>query len=209
MDKPIFKMVRKRMVSTRLQGWRNNYVGQTYSAGLPWSSGLGRREGSWRRSCSHLLLPCPQWIGGPPRAAPRTHLVVQQASGVSESLGAGGASVGPLAGVGAQVVSQVEAVLKALATARARVGLERGVPSEVAPQVRAVPEALATFAAVKGHPGSRGRRGWPWGSKRGRNPRQRGLVHGGGSRGGWGRSLEYRGGTEAGQGHLCTGRSLP
>lgn len=66
MDKPIFKMVRKRMVSTRLQGWRNNYVGQTYSAGLPWSSGFGRRKGSWRRSCSHLLLPCPEWIGAPP-----------------------------------------------------------------------------------------------------------------------------------------------
>lgn len=103
MDKPIFKMVRKRMVSTRLQGWRNNYVGQTYSAGLPWSSGFGRREGSWRRSCSHLLLPSrvdrSPTVSAPPRAAPRTHLVVQQASGVSESLGAGGASVGPLARV--------------------------------------------------------------------------------------------------------------
>ena len=41
--------------------------------------------------------------------------MMQQAGGVSEPLGAGGAAVGSLAGVRAQVVGQVEAVLEALA----------------------------------------------------------------------------------------------
>jgi hypothetical protein len=61
--------------------------------------------------------------------------VVQQAGGVTEPLGAGRASVGPLTSVRAQVVGQVEAVLEALAAAWTCVGLERCVPGKVAPQV--------------------------------------------------------------------------
>lgn len=111
----------------------------------------------------------------------RTHLVVQQAGGVSEPLGAGGAAVGPLAGVRAQVVGQVEAVLEAFAAARTRVRFERGVPSEVAPQVRAVAEALATLTAVKRDAGGNG--GRSRGRDRGRW--QRGVIHGGVVRGQW------------------------
>lgn len=97
-------------------------------------------------------------------------LVVQQAGGVSEPLGAGGAAVGPLACVRAQVVGQVEAVLEALAAARTRMGLERSVPGEVAPQIRAVAEALATLTAVKRDAGGGGGRCWGlgWGRDRGR-----------------------------------------
>lgn len=98
-----------------------------------------------------------------------THLVMQQARGVPEALGAGGAAVGPLPGVGAQVIGQVEAVLEALSAARTRVGLERRVPGKVAPQVRAVTEALATLTAVKWDPrGAGGRHGGGWSGDGGR-----------------------------------------
>lgn len=111
--------------------------------------------------------------------------MVQQARGVSEPLGAGGAAVRPLAGVRAQVVGQVEAVLEALAAARTRVGFERSVPGEVAPQVGAVAEALATLTAVKRDAGSSsGRsRGRGRGGDLGRW--QRGVIHGGVARGQW------------------------
>lgn len=110
---------------------------------------------------------------------------MQQAGGVSEPLGAGGAAVGSLAGVRAQVVGQVEAVLEALATARTRVGFERSVPSEVAPQIRAVAKALATLTAVKRDAGgSSGRsRGRGPGGERGRW--QRRIIHGGAVQGQW------------------------
>lgn len=120
-DKPAFKMVRERTVNTRLQtlpgiggcsssgGETINYVGQTCSAGSCFDCFFGRKENeifyekeAGEGVCSHLLLPFSGWNGAPgsqPREAPRTHLVVQQASGVSESLRAGRTSVGTLAGV--------------------------------------------------------------------------------------------------------------
>lgn len=112
---------------------------------------------------------------------------MQQAGGVSEPLGAGGAAVGSLAGVRAQVVGQVEAVLEALAAARTRVGFERSVPSEVAPQIRAVAKALATLTAVKRDAGgssgrSRARGRGPGGE---RGSWQRRVIHGGAVQGQW------------------------
>lgn len=84
--KPIFKIVRKRIINTRLQilvGIRGFMWGKLTSQG-------------------HLQPPFPEWNGVPVSllcVAPQTHLVVQQASGVSESLRAGRASIGPFTSV--------------------------------------------------------------------------------------------------------------
>lgn len=141
----------------------------------PWARCLLPRVGPWLQECVQ-----PREAAGP---ACGTHLVVQQAGGVSEPLGAGRTAVGPLACVRAQVVGQVEAVLEALAAARTRVGLECSVPGEVAPQVRAIAEALATLTAVKRD--ARGGGGWCRRRGRDRGRWQRGIIHCGVARVQW------------------------